>query len=193
MATLIYCLIVGLVLWALASVDWYIRTGLLKLNKFKFSVKNYHYLVSVFVFGLLFESLNQASLQLLIYFFVFAIAGVIGETLFSFWWHIFFSKHFWIYRIDTLMHSYTSLLNFVPWGVGGLLYLTIAQYLNFSVKDVFYFWFGIILLVVAIFQLGIYYVFVKKFRKEYKFHELNALNYIFFCFFVHTPWIPFDK
>jgi len=115
---LIYALV-----WCGAAVWHFVRTGKFQLNRFRFSVFNYYVMMSGFILASVANAFLSSSWHSLFYFGAFAFAGVIGETLVSIWWRLFFVKRFWVYSIETIDHCYTSWLNFVPWAVGGTLYI----------------------------------------------------------------------
>lgn len=124
----------------------------------------------------------------IVLFVVFAVAGVLGEALFSAWWHMFYAKKFWEYRVETLVHGYTSLLNFIPWGVGGLLYILLVNLLtpaqNLVLKNVssgqgaavpFYIIFSISFLLGLAIQSIVWGM-----RSGRKFVRVDFENYLFF-------------
>jgi hypothetical protein len=162
-------------------------------------VRNYHILASAFAVGVVVEAIARGSLLPIIYFLVFALSGVIGETVFSFWWHHFFAKRFWVYQVDALFHSYTSLLNFIPWGAGGLLYLSIVGYLRVSPPRTFYMIFSILVFLSVLVQIFIFNLYYRRNRKDFKFHEVNYLNFGLFYLtlfipvlvtsFIYGPWV----
>ncbi len=129
------------------------------------------------------QSAQTQSWRPLILFFIFAIAGVVGETIVSLWWHLFFGQRFWTYIIDTLYHKYTSWLNFIPWGLGGVIYTNI---LNNFIHDAFgnnyagleyVFGLGIILAIFT--QIIIFHLILKR-NSGNKFHKITTTNFLFF-------------
>ena len=167
----------------------YVRTNKLKINKFAFSERNYYILLSGFIVGILIQSILQNSYKSFIVFIIFGIAGVIGETLFSIWWHTFFGKRFFVYSVDTLMHSYTSTLNFVPWAIGGYIYLEISKVVIgrekiiqiFQNLNTYYYVFGIFFLIIFL-EIIVFYTFIKARLPESKFHKVTFFNFIFIFF-----------
>jgi hypothetical protein len=98
----------------------------MKWHGFAFSRRNYYLFVSLFVIPVLVRVIEQHSVIPIVQFALFGVAGVIGETLVSVWWHAFFGQRLWVYAVDTVFHKYTSTLNFIPWGVGGFLYSSVV-------------------------------------------------------------------
>jgi len=77
------------------------------------------------------------------YFFIAcAVLGVIGESGFSLYWNTFFREPFWHYFVHTIWGQYTSLLNFIPWAIGGVLYLGVARLAGFEphIEELSAFW-----------------------------------------------------
>jgi hypothetical protein len=113
--------------WLAVVIIYFLLTGTWKVSRFRFSIFNYYVMMSAFVLAVIARVYLEDSWQPLIYFLIFAVAGVIGETIVSIWWRLFFTKRFWVYNVETIDHAYTSWLNFVPWAVGGSLYLNVLQ------------------------------------------------------------------
>jgi len=150
-----------------------------KFLRFKFSIRNYYILLSIFIVGLFVYATKINSLQPIIIFLAFAITGVIGETFISFWWQMFFGQRFWVYNTETLYHKYTSILNFIPWGVGGYIYLIIAKQINIEFQFAsLYILFFLLYPVLIIFQKLIFNFF--KPSHHFKFHSVNLLNLFIF-------------
>lgn len=175
----------GLLVWILIPLFNKIKTGDFR-HPFNFSVKNYYLLMSAFLIYPVWQAIIAHSFTPLIFLLIFAMAGVLGETLFSVWWHLFFEKRFWVYRVETLAHSYTSLLNFIPWGVGGMIFISIVQFLGSrlplssvdrSIPVPFYVTFAIFVMLGLAIQLV---VWIPVFKGR-KFKEVNFWNYTFFC------------
>lgn len=103
----------------------YLRGDTFKFTHFKFSVRNYYILMLPLAAPSLFAAISKTSAYPLLEFVFLAIAGVVGEVVFSIWWDAMFEKRFWVYRVQTMFKSYTSWLNFIPWAVGANLYLLI--------------------------------------------------------------------
>jgi hypothetical protein len=49
-------------------------------------------------------------------------AGVVGETIVSIAWQLFFREPIWTYSHGALLSGVTSTLNFLPWAVGAFLF-----------------------------------------------------------------------
>lgn len=111
----------------MAAIWHFMKTGNIKLWRFAFNHKNFYILCSPFIIAAIIQSVIERSYIPIIIFLSFGLAGMAGETLFSWWWKLIFEKRFWVYRVDTLVDGYTSLLNFIPWGMGGILYLLIID------------------------------------------------------------------
>ena len=137
---------------------------------FKFSIRNYYLLLSIFVIGIFAYSWATNSFKPIILFAIFAIGGVFGEALVSFWWQMFFGQRLWTYNTETIYHKYTSRLNFIPWGVGGYLYLIIAKHTSPAPQDFHLFTlFLLIFPILVIFQKIIFNLF--KPYPNFKFHN----------------------
>ena len=117
---------------------------------------------------------------------VFAFAGVIGETLFSEWWKAFYAKSFWAYKVEAVAHSYTSFLNFIPWAIGGMLFLNILgitdgatlNYRAIAAAEIpFYLIFALALLVGLLIQWIVFHS-----AGINKFKHASLSNYLFFIF-----------
>ena len=159
----------------------YISTSRLSFKHFQFSDKNYYLLTSVFVFSVIADAAVTHSWFLVLEFFIFAIAGVVGETLFSIWWHSLYSARFWTYQVETVLHSYTSLLNFIPWGAGGMLYMSLVKHTNFKLPGNFILIFSSSILLMFLFQIAFFKFGYRRLFNETRFHQLTFSNYIFFC------------
>lgn len=178
---------IGLLIWAVVIVIHYLRHGHLKTHHFFFSARNYYLMMLCFVLGQVIISLSTQSAMPLVIFLVFGVFGVIGETIFSFWWHLFFGQRFWVYEEEALLHGYTSFLNFIPWGVGGLMYLTLSRFVIdvekttaiFSQTHLF-FDIGIIFLLSACIQLSVFH-YLGRNHHDFKYHRVTAVNFLLFC------------
>ena len=128
-------------------------------------------------------------------FIVLGLAGIVGETLFSVWWHHFFSKRFWVYTEAPIFHGYTSLLNFIPWAIGGSIFLSIVKSMlgsiggNFPGLEKI---FSVTFLVGLVIQIVIFKTLVKT-----KFHKatLGSLVFIYSPIFlsIFTLWQTFGN
>ncbi|OIN93066.1 hypothetical protein COS81_01125 [candidate division WWE3 bacterium CG06_land_8_20_14_3_00_42_16] len=138
------------------------------------------------------------SLKPLFFFSLFAVAGVFGESIFSFWWDCLFDKRFWVYGVKPIFHSYSSLLNFVPWGAGGMLYLAILEVLGmkflnplyhvsfFSDKP-FYVIFSLGFISILIFTFVFAYLARRRKKWGFEFRKVNIANYLTFCLPITIP------
>jgi hypothetical protein len=183
--------LIAFLLFCLIVLFKYLKTGKLKY-RFKFSVRNYYLLVSVFLIGVVAKSLHDRSWFLPVLFLILCVMGVVGETLFSVWWRVFYKKNFWVYKVETLAHAYTSLLNFLPWGVGGALLVSFAEWLvpllppHFKTYHVVSlgvpFWqiFILFLFLGSGIQLSIWIIFTGHVGRNFKFKKATFWNYLFF-------------
>lgn len=152
-----------------------------RFNKFKFSIRNYYLLFAIFIIALFVYSLKINSFMPIVIFLAFSILGVIGETFVNFWWRMFFGKRLWSYNTQTLYHKHTSFLNFIPWGIGGYLYLIIAnQIAPISDYTKLSFIFLFLFPVLATIQKLIFDLF--KPYTHFKFDTVNLINLLFFYF-----------
>lgn len=93
-----------------------------------FSKSRYYVFLTPFMAGLVLSSVMGGVLDLVFLFLIFGISGIIGETLFSIAWQSLYSEPFWEYKVQTILNGYTSYLNFIPWSVGGITYITILEF-----------------------------------------------------------------
>lgn len=135
---LLFVGISGVTLLLCVNILRFLQGKHFKIAGFEFSKLHYYIMMSPFLGALILQSILSQSSEQLIIFILFAVAGVIGETLFSLIWHALYEKGFWKYKVQTLFNNYTSLLNFIPWGVGGLLYLQVIRILNIPLPDDFF-------------------------------------------------------
>lgn len=56
---------------------------------------------------------------------LFALIGPVGEVAGSWLWKLYFKNRYYYYTVDTLYRGFTSTLNFLPWALGGWLYVKI--------------------------------------------------------------------
>jgi hypothetical protein len=187
---------IGFLLWLAVSTIYRLHTHTRKYFRFDFSRRNYYIMMSPFVLAIVLICVLAGTWQPLINFVVLAAAGVIGETLFSLWWDIFFPKRFWVYSFDALFRGYTSLLNFIPWGVGGLLFLAIIEYsdLQFNqplirgyATSPFYIPFAIIFILTLALVLFVAYKSRRRHKLGFEFSAVTVKNYIWFCLPIILP------
>ena len=176
---LTYFILLSTALSVIVVLFHYFKYGFFKFTKFKFSICNYYLMMSGFVFSLIAYSIKINSFKTIIIFVSFAIFGVLAETFINFWWQIFFGQRLWVYSIETLYHKYTSLLNFIPWGAGGFLYVLIAnRFFNIffypKIEIIFFLLFPILIFI----QKMTFDLF--KPSPHFKFHSVNIPNSLFF-------------
>ena len=122
-----HSIIPALGLWLAIVLGYFLFNGSWKFKKFRFSVWHYYILMLPLLAGLIISSWQAKSVKPLILFIIFALAGVIGEALTDLWWQKFYVRGLWIYNVETVFRRFTSWLNFLPWALGGLLYLNVAN------------------------------------------------------------------
>lgn len=172
----IICL--SLITWLVVVTGNYLKKGEFKVTHFGFTNKNYYIMLLPAVAGIVFEAYQQNSYLPLLLFIVFAFTGVVGETMMSFWWQIFFTQRFWTYNVKTVYHRYTSWLNFIPWGLGGYLYYLTAERLTSKTYPGIEF---LALTAIAIlFLLQVYLFNLFRFTQHYKFREVNLPSFLVF-------------
>lgn len=66
-----------------------------------------------------------------IFFVISGLAGMAGEIIFSCAWHIVFKREFWVYLKEPILNRFSSWLNYIPWSLGGLLYLYFYHVFSF--------------------------------------------------------------
>lgn len=126
-----------------------------------FSIPRYYLLMLGLLWPVLLLAYITGHYEVFEQLLVFAVAGVIGETIFSLLWDVFFAKRFWVYSTQTLFNSYTSLLNFLPWGAGGVIFIALTELTQFTASGSFLIMFWLLFLaVLAILLLirGVVYV-----------------------------------
>ncbi len=172
-------IVLRLFLLILININRGIKTLPPKFSSFKFSHYSYYLMMSAFVIPVLIWPLITGEDKYTIYFLCFAITGVIGETLLSFLLDTFFDKRFWIYRVDTLLKSYTSSLNFIPWGVGGLIYIGISEFFNFfpTFQELVIFWLVFILAGLILLLSIVINRFTVKNKKNLEFERVDLKSY----------------
>jgi hypothetical protein len=121
----IYSAVLLLIAWLGCAVIYSFRYGGFKFFGFKFSRKFYYLGLMIFPLAAALDAFSFSDLNRFLDFVIFMFAGVVGEVIFSYWWRLFFSKNIWDYSFDTLFGNFTSLLNFIPWGVGGKLFIVL--------------------------------------------------------------------
>jgi len=183
---LIDFVIVSVIFWVAVALFHFIKTRHFRLAHFDFNRDNYCILIMPPLISILLVAIRYQSSLPLGLFLIFGIAGMVGETIFSIWWKIFFEKNFWIYRFDTLFNGYTSTLNFVLWGMGGLLLAWVGEKVGISHSPgngflsvpliatyIFLFFVGLTLFVS--YHIG------ERRKIGFQFKELNFFSYLLFC------------
>ena len=170
----------GLFLWFTVILVNFFKHGRFKYKKFKFSLNNYYLLMSPFVAAVLFYAASVKSFKPIAAFMIFAIAGVVGETITDIWWQSFFGQRLWVYNVKTLYHRYTSWLNFIPWAVGGTLYTVIANIVVDYDYPGFELFFLVFMSALVVMQLFLFRLF--KPTANFKFHNISMLSVVvFYC------------
>lgn len=154
--------------------------------KRKFTTKNYHTLLMPSVIAIIIYSIIEQTINPIILFTIFSIAGIIGETAFSLWWHQYYKERFWTYTTKTKMNKYTSTLNFLAWSIGGILFLTTLNYTPTTQKETPLLYITLFSFI-AIAQLIIFHTVIKRKLEKNKFQKVTHTNFIFYT----APiWIP---
>lgn len=176
-----FIFIAGWFIWLLFVATHFVRYKTVQLRSFRFSIWNYHILVLPSFFAILGLSYVQGSVYPFVMFVIFSFVGVLAEVLISVWWHALFGQRLWIYSAKTLFHRYTSLLNFIPWGAAGLLYISIVSDLGKRAPAIADLGTPAALFIVSlVVQLIIFFALVAPHLKGGKFHTASLANYLFF-------------
>lgn len=190
-----YLFIFSGLIWCVTIITHYIRFGVFKLKRFGFSERNYYIFTSSLLLTVLLTAVTENYLEQLLFFIIFGVAGIIGETAFSIWWKSFYQNRFFTYSVDTLMNKETSVLNFIPWGIGGLLYIEILRFVLpdsfFSIEklNVFYFLAAAFLVCIAL-EYGVFYLMFKRSHPEYPLlQKVTLSNFLFFCLPAFIPLV----
>ena len=103
----------------------------LKVTNFPFSLTSYYLFNLTFLipFILLFFFYQDITILFLLF---AGFMGIIGEIIFSYFWDSLFAKKFWEYKTHTILNGYSSWLNIIPWGFGGILFVWIYIFTEFS-------------------------------------------------------------
>jgi len=115
----IYSAVLFVIVWLGTGIAVSFKTNQFQLTGFKFSRKLYYLFLSIFLVAALLEAISFYDVNAFLDFIIFMFAGILGETVFSFWWRTFFAKPIWSYKADTFGGEISSMLNFIPWGVSG--------------------------------------------------------------------------
>lgn len=178
--------------WLLGVVIYRCRHRQWRWRTFSYSRPRYYYsMLPLLLPAFIFAYQHQTWTPVII-FFAFGLTGMIGETIFAVWWKAVFSRRFWVYHSDVLYRGYTSLLNLVPWGMGGLVYFATLEWLAWYYHESIYqrdyifsapfakpfFAVFIVSLLVSIYLLYQWSKFTKVKLGEVK---LNLITYTIFC------------
>jgi len=137
------------------------------------------------------------DIRYLIFFFASGIAGIVGETLLSIVWDILLDKPLWSYHHGSLLHRYTSTINFLPWTTGGLIFLSVGNALAIDIAPPFpsalpYFvitllsgFGGVMLAMITAFILKNHYTVGKQWRNV----PFSTLRFLIFCIPICTVFI----
>ncbi len=192
---------VFLILAYLISVfSYYVVHRKIKLSNFRFSYRNYYIMVSPFLLPPLFIGFLEGTLIYFLVFLYFGFFGVMGEIIFSILWKIYFKKPFWEYKLLTIANKFSSLLNFIPWGVGGFLFLLVTNtYINNS-GNIFYQemsigeMINVFILATSLFilQIFLFKVIVKLFSFKRENRKIILIKYFYFVssFFLIGIFMP---
>jgi hypothetical protein len=184
---------VSLALAYLISVlSYYIVHKKVKFFNFRFCYRNYYIMMLPFVFPPLFFGFVEGTLIYFLVFVYFGIIGVIGEIVFSILWKEYFKKPFWEYNTLTVINKFSSLLNFIPWGVGGFLFLYLTKFYIDTFGNIFYenvgkeevTYFAVTATAVFILQVLLFKLIVKVFplKKRFKKRKRIIIKYIYLIF-----------
>ncbi len=124
--------------YLIAVFSYYVVHKRLLFSGFRFSHRNYHIMMVPFIFPPLFIGFLDGTWVYLLIFLYFGIAGVMGEIIFSILWKCYFRNPFWKYKFFTIVNKSSSLLNFIPWGVGGFMYLSLTSLYTNNFGNIFY-------------------------------------------------------
>lgn len=177
---LINYVILTLVLLLGISIKNFYKFHKLKFPRIKFSIKNYYLLLAPAPISAIISSFSLGSLKPFLLFITFCVAGIIGEVLFSVWWHHFYVKRFWVYTTKTFFNKYTSSLNFLAWGVGGFIFIKVLSYFQNIQNTNIPFIFTAFLSIGILLQLIFFHLIIKRFLRVDKFDKFNFLNWSFF-------------
>ncbi len=158
--------------------------------RFSFSYSHYHLFIVTLLFGTLAEYLLVENDMRLLFFFFSGIWGMFGETFFSITWFLLFKRRFWDYQVATLFNKFTSLLNYIPWGIGGLMYFDVAKLVNIEdrmIKSRDLLEYMVLSNLILLLILSARLILKLLVNKDFRFKQFTYLNY---CFFVSGFLIP---
>ncbi len=91
-----------------------------------FSLRRYYILMGWAPFAYLVLA-TLVDVRYLVLFFVAGVAGIVGEVLVALLWRRYFHEPIWTYSYRSVLSGHTSTINFLPWAVGGLLFVETAR------------------------------------------------------------------
>lgn len=130
--------------------------GIVYLKRWKrfaaapFEIKYFSVMVPAF-FAVLIHAVNSLGLFGIELLLVFGILGMVLETILSWVWTLFFKGRVYYYTTDTLTHAFTSWLNFIPWCLGGWMFVSVFRLFSTIVPEQALFY----ILLPTIFLLGL--------------------------------------
>ncbi len=111
----------------------------MKWHGFHYTRGRYYLLLFVWLAPII---IRQPPLAFWATFAAFGFLGILGESLFSCHWEQVFGKKIWVYKKDIILGGHSSWLNVIPWGIGGVLYLSLTSKWLYmpTASDLFIFW-----------------------------------------------------
>ncbi len=121
-----------LLAYIVSVVSYYLVHKRIKFFNFRFSTRNYYVMTVPFLIPSILFSFFEGTFVYIFIFFLFSFMGIVGEIIFSFLWKGYFRRPFWKYSVSTIVNNFFSRLNFIPWGFGGFLFLSVERfYVNY--------------------------------------------------------------
>ncbi len=118
--------------YIISVTSYYFIHKKVKFFNFRFSTRNYYVMTIPFIIPAFLFFIFEGTFIYVFLFLFLAVAGVVGEIMFSFLWKEYFRRPFWKYSVSTIINKFSSWLNFLPWGFGGFLFLyTERFYVNY--------------------------------------------------------------
>lgn len=152
------------------------------------AVRSYFIVMIVVLASLIFTASLYPDinlLELLSTFLIIGFWGMLGESLFSAIWRLFYPKPIWEYKVAPLFNRYTSWLNFPLWGLGGFMFILIARLFQVRVTSEIVFTLLVTLLVIILAR-SIFSIIIHK-TLNIKFKDINLLNYSYFSLLILLP------
>lgn len=129
LAVFIYVSIFVFYIAFLQILEVALKRNILRASKFSF--RHYYFAMAwVPVSYILMTLLIDQKYALL--FLIGGLGGIVGETFISITWDIVFEKPIWNYHDKSVINSYTSWVNFLPWATGAFIFLSIGLSFNFT-------------------------------------------------------------